>query len=219
MTGVFALSSLKTKYNMSSRQNEIHDQFIEISYNLSSGLAHAIRQVGPVEFQPDDSLTLDHRLCRSVAGQQLSVIAARTIWGRVIKAAGETPLSEFFIEENSELMRNCGLSAAKVRAMCGIAEEARNGALNKDEFLEMDHKTRSKHLTQLWGVGQWTSDMISIFYFGDEDVWPDGDLAARNTLIKLTSKRRKTIRTAERFAPYRSHLALYMWEYKDAIPD
>lgn len=36
--------------------------------------------------------------------------------------------------------------------------------------------------------------MISIFYIGDEDVWPDGDLAARNTLIKLTSKRRKTVR-------------------------
>lgn len=27
-------------------------------------------------------------------------------------------------------------------------------------------------------------DMISIFYFGDEDVWPDGDLVARKTLEK-----------------------------------
>jgi len=196
---------------MNSRQIEIHDRFIEIAADLNSELNNAIKEVGPVEFQPDNSMPLDHRLCRSVAGQQLSVIAARTIWGRVMEAAGETPLSEFFIEENRELLRNCGLSAAKVRAMCGIAEEARNGRLEKDDFQAMDHRTRSKHLTQLWGVGQWTADMISIFYFGDEDVWPDGDLAVRNTLVKLTSKRRKTVRTAERFAPYRSRLAIYMW--------
>lgn len=203
---------------MSSRQNEIHDQFIKIAADLSPDLNQAIIEVGSVELQPNNLMPLDHRLCRSVTGQQLSVIAARTIWGRVMEAAGDTPLSEFFVEENRELMRNCGLSAAKVRSMCGIAEEARNGRLEKNDFQAMDHKTRSKHLTQLWGVGQWTADMISIFYFGDEDVWPDGDLAARNTLIKLTSKRRKTVRTAERFAPYRSHLAIYMWEYKDMVP-
>jgi len=202
-----------------TRAKEVHKYFIKTAGELNGEFAGAIRQVGPLEFQPDDSLPLAHRLCRSVAGQQLSVTVARTIWGRVIDAAGERELVHFFNEENAELMRNCGLSAAKVRAMCGIAKEGRAGNLEADHLRAMNYKERSLHLTRLWGVGQWTADMISIFYFGDEDVWPDGDLAARNTLKLLTGKRRKTVRTAERFAPFRSRLALYMWEYKDAVPE
>lgn len=204
---------------MSTDPGNIHRRFIDIANGLNPALAGAIEQVGPVELPPNDSLPLAHHLCRSVAGQQLSVKAARSIWERVLLAADETPLSEFFTDENSQLMRSCGLSAAKVRSMCGIAEQARAGTLKADDYRILSHAERSKRLTALWGVGQWTADMISIFYFGEEDVWPEGDLAARKTLERLTSKRRKTIRTAERFAPHRSRLALYMWEYLDVVPD
>lgn len=197
----------------------IHHRFIEIAGGLSPDLVQAFQKTGPVHFQPDDTLPLAHRLCRSVAGQQLSVIAARTIWQRVLEAANGTDLAELFIEENAEIMRNCGLSNAKVRAMCGIAMEARAGNMEADDLRILDHKERSRELMQLWGVGQWTVDMISIFYFGDEDVWPDGDLAVRKTLEHLTGKRRKTVRTAERFAPHRSRLALYMWKVKNTVPD
>jgi DNA-3-methyladenine glycosylase II len=203
---------------MDRKSKEVHEYFIRTAGELNGELAGAIRLVGPVEFRPDNSLPLAHRLCRSVAGQQLSVIAARTIWERVLEAAGNTELVNFMTEENAGILRNCGLSAAKVRSMCGIAREGRQGNLEADQLLDLNHNERSAQLTRLWGVGQWTADMISIFYFGDEDVWPDGDLAARKTLERLTSKRRKTVRTAERFTPFRSRLALYMWEYQNSVP-
>lgn len=204
---------------MSELEIEIHHQFIETANELSTDLAKAISLVGALKLQADDSQPLAHRLSRSVAQQQLSVKATKTIWNRVLEAACDEPLTEFFIEDNAEMMHNCGLSKAKVRAICGIAEKARMGGLNASELQSMTHKKRASHLTSLWGVGQWTADMISIFYFGDEDIWPDGDLAARKTLEKLTSRRRKTVRMAERFAPYRSYLALYMWKYQDVVPD
>jgi DNA-3-methyladenine glycosylase II len=203
---------------MNNRREEIHQRFIEIASGLTPSLARGISQVGVLEFQPDNSMSLAHRLCRSVTGQQLSVKAARSIWNRVLETADKQPLVEFITEENRKLLRSCGLSAAKVRTICSIAEEARAGNLEAAEFETIDHHERSKRLTKLWGIGQWTVDMISIFYFGDEDIWPDGDLVVRNTLEKLTSKRRKTARTAERFAPHRSWLALYMWEFNDVIP-
>lgn len=203
---------------MTAHHKLIHHRFIEIATGLSTELADGISQVGPLEFQADNSMPLAQKLCRSVAGQQLSVNAAHSIWNRLVEAADEEPLAEFFKEENSELMRSCGLSAAKIRTMCGIAKAARAGGLEAAELGALDHYTRSKQLTRFWGVGQWTADMISIFYFGDEDVWPDGDLVARKTLEKLTGKRRKTVRTAERFAPNRSRLALYMWKYNDVDP-
>ncbi len=203
---------------MNSEKEKIHNHFLEIAAGISSELAGGISQVGPVDLQPNNSMPLASHMCRSVAGQQLSVTVARSIWNRILKAAEERPLTDFFIEKNRELLRNCGLSAAKVRTMCGITEMARSGELEAEYLEKLDHKARSKHLTQLWGVGQWTADMISIFYFGDEDVWPDGDLVARKTLEKLTSRRRKTVRTAGHFTPHRSRLALYMWEYNDVVP-
>lgn len=197
---------------------EIHERFVEIAEALSPALVNALVRGGPVEFQFDDSIPLAERLCRSVAGQQLSVKAARSIWNRVVTAAGETPLAEFLVEANADVIRACGLSAAKTRSMCAIAEQARLGGLDAEELRPLSHAERSLRLTALWGVGQWTADMISIFYFGDPDVWPDGDVAARKTLVRLTSPRRKTVRTAARFAPHRSLLALYMWRHVDTPP-
>lgn len=194
---------------------KIHARFIEIATDLSPQLAGGIEQIGPIEFQPENSVPLAVHLYRSVTGQQLSVKVAQTIWARLLVASANQPLSEFITVEKSDLLRSCGLSAAKIRTMCGIAEEARAGNLEAVDLGVIDHQERSKKLLRLWGIVQWTVDMISIFYFGDEDVWPDGDLVARTTLEKLTSKRRKTIRTAERFAPYRSQLAHYMWKYND----
>lgn len=204
---------------MSELKEEIHHQFIETAAELSVDLAEAITRVGALKLQVDNSKPLVHRLSRSVAQQQLSVKASRTIWNRILEAVGDAHLTEFFVEENAELMHSCGLSKAKVRAICGIAKESRRGGLDANKLQTLTHKERTNHLTKLWGVGQWTADMISIFYFGDEDIWPDGDLAARKTLEELTSRRRKTVRTAERFAPYRSYLALYMWKYQDVVPD
>ncbi|WP_111413270.1 DNA-3-methyladenine glycosylase family protein [Billgrantia lactosivorans] len=197
---------------------EIHRRCVEVARELSPQLADAIERGGPVALTADDSRPLAERLCRSIAGQQLSVKAARSIWARVVDAAGDAPLMAFLSEPNQDMLRGCGLSGAKARALCLIAEEARAGRLEAEELRRLDHAERSRRLTALWGVGQWTADMISIFYFGEPDVWPEGDVAARKTLERLTSPRRKTLRTAARFAPYRSHLALYLWRHVDAPP-
>ena len=196
--------------------DEIHRRCIEVASQLSPLLAEAIERGGPLTLCADDGQPLAERLCRSIAGQQLSVKAARSIWARVVDAAGETPLMEFFVEPNQETLRGCGLSGAKARALCLIAEEARAGRLEAEALRGLDHAERSRRLTALWGVGQWTADMMSIFYFGEPDVWPEGDVTARKTLERLTSPRRKTLRTAMRFAPHRSYLALYLWRHDDS---
>ncbi|WP_136066194.1 DNA-3-methyladenine glycosylase family protein [Modicisalibacter radicis] len=197
----------------------IHARFLAIAEGLSPTLHDAMARGGPVApLHGDIGAPLAERLCRSVAGQQLSVKAARSIWARLESARGDLPMHEFFHAVNSEAIRACGLSSAKTRAICAIAAEARAGGLEAEALRPLAHAERARHLTALWGVGQWTADMISIFYFGDEDVWPDGDVAARKTLTRLTSPRRKTVRTAARFAPYRSYLALYMWRHVDAPP-
>ena len=62
--------------------------------------------------------------------------------------------------------------------------------------------------------------MAAMFYFGDTDVWPEGDLAVSRTFRGYLNKRqlRRYEDTVARFAPNRSYLALYMWRIIDGIP-
>ena len=198
---------------------DIHHRFIEIAQSLSPSLTEAIAQTKPISLTPNRSAPFPERLCRAIAGQQLSVKAALTIWTRVIDRAGSAPLVDYLLQASPEDLRACGLSAAKTKSMKAVAQAACEGQLATETLDALTHSDRTKRLTAIWGVGQWTADMMGIFYFGDPDIWPDGDLAARKMLTDLTSPRRKTVRTAARFTPYRSYLALYMWHQINAPPE
>ncbi len=197
---------------------EIHDRFLTIAPDLSPELAAAIARTGPLELVPRRDTPLPERLCRAVAGQQLSVKAAASIWSRVVASAEGTALIDHFATADPQDLRDCGLSGAKAKAMGAIAAAALAGELDAEVLGGIETAARTQQLTQIWGVGQWTANMLNIFYFGDPDIWPEGDTTARKTLEKLTSPRRKTTRTAARFAPHRSYLALYMWRQADAAP-
>ena len=197
----------------------IHEQFRDIAGEISGSLHEAISSVGPLKLKRRRDVALPVLLCRIVAGQQLSTHAARTIWGRVEASAGDAELLEHVESCDIEQLRACGLSRAKARAMKSIVDSERAGDLNTRKLGRLNHAERSQSLTEIWGVGQWTADMVGISYFGDADIWPESDVTVWKTLEKLTDKRRKTSRTALRFAPHRTYLAMYMWRIADAVPE
>lgn len=201
----------------------VHASLLEAAEPVSGELHAVLRKLGPLEFPLRNAKPFPDYLCRAISGQQISVKAAASIWKRVEASArahtGDAALLDYFVEANTDLLRACGLSGAKTKTMITIANTHRTLGLDTDELRAMSIAARTTRLTAMWGVGQWTADMMNMFYFGERDVWPDGDVAARKTLERLTSKRRKTVRTAQRFRPYRSWLALYMWAVVDAPPD
>jgi DNA-3-methyladenine glycosylase II len=194
-------------------------EFVTIASDISPALAGAIDAVGPIRLEQRKDQPFVDVLFRAIAGQQLSTKAARSIWNRVVETASDEPLVEFVAHAKPEQIRSCGLSNSKVKSFKAIVDAYSTGQLDQITLSRLDHTERSERLTTIWGVGQWTADMMGIFYFGDKDVWPDTDLAVWKTLERLTSRRRKTIRTAERFAPHRSYLAIYMWRIADSVPN
>ncbi|MEM7676784.1 MAG: DNA-3-methyladenine glycosylase 2 family protein [Myxococcota bacterium] len=197
----------------------IHGRLLDVAIDLSPSLASVIESNGPLRLKRNRSESLSVRLCRAVTGQQLSVVAAQSIWLRVLQAAGEQELMTFIDNSSAQTLRECGLSMAKAKTLRAIAEAARTGVLDAAEYRALSAEDRAKTLTQIWGVGQWTADMVGIFYFRDPDIWPDGDVTARKILSRLTSPRRKTVLTAARFKPFRSYLALHMWRHAAANPN
>ena len=172
--------------------------------------------VGPIHRQARRNLPLPESLCRAVASQQLSVAAADTIWSRFESFRGHQSLVPFLARVTDQDLRSCGLSFAKIRAIRGIGEASERGQLVSGRLMRMNHVDRTDCLTKISGVGPWTADMIGIFYCGDPDIWPDGDLVARRTLQNLVGKRFNAAGVALAFAPWRSRLAMAMWRAVDA---
>lgn len=175
-----------------------------------------LQSVGPIHRQARRDLPLPESLCRVVAGQQLSVAAARTIWSRFEAFRGQRSLVPFLAEVSDQDLRGCGLSFAKIRSFRAIGVAAELGQLEAQNVLRMGHPERAASLTKIAGVGLWTADMIGIFYCGDPDIWPEGDLVAQRTLQDLVGKKHSTAKVAATFSPWRSRLAMTMWKSVDA---
>jgi len=148
-------------------------------------------------------------LVRAIISQQLSDAAASNIFKRLSNLADITPTA--LQELDIERFRSCGISQAKVGYIKSVSQAALEGhfdnlnCLNDNEII--------KALTKIKGVGRWTAEMILIFAIGREDVWPTDDAglirAAKN--LYGTQNVEEFIALGDRFKPYRSHVAWYLW--------
>ncbi len=186
---------------------------------LSRPLLKEIERIGPLTIDRPRVGPIAEHLYTAVVGQQLSVKAADTIWGRVVALANAKKLTpgEMFVPGFEDELRLCGISRSKIKALNAIRTAQDEGQLDHRELAGLAHPERSERLTAIWGVGRWTADMMGIFVFLDPDIWPDGDAAARGALKRLTG-REDTVAMAEGFAPHRSLLARYCWLSRDNAP-
>jgi len=199
----------------------LHDDFVARARRVSRALSAHLADIGPIGYPRRSTRDLPLHLARIIVGQQLSTKAAQSIWSRVAEAAAsESRPLDFFTPENTARLRACGLSGAKVEALLGLRFAAAEGQVDARALGRKSHAERAGTLTRLRGIGPWTADMVSMFFFRDPDIWPLGDLAVRKTFERYVGdhKRLDLHSGAALFAPYRSFLALYMWRIANNGP-
>ena len=203
----------------SERRRLIHSTILDVAGGISKPLFDAIRTVGPVSLQGRKDRDLRYFLARSIVGQQLSTMAAQSIWARVEAAALVTAIDipQVFDEGCAARLRACGVSRNKIRALQALCAAERDGVLRDADLHHLGHEERSEQLRLIWGIGQWTCDMASIFHYRCPDVWPEGDVAVQRTFARLVGGREPS-GVVPHFAPYRSYLALAMWKVRDTLP-
>jgi DNA-3-methyladenine glycosylase II len=201
---------------------ELHKQFVETAGGISPALQRAFEEIGPVILPDRRRKGLVPLLARAIVGQQLSTKAARSIWGRVEDVVKEhgSRVPDFFCERNVPLLRACGVSGNKIKALCSIATAHAEGNLSPVRLKKLNPELRSVHLQSIWGIGPWTADMASIFYFREPDIWPEGDHTVRKTFERLVGDAGAVPvpEAAALFVPHRSLLALYMWRIVERLP-
>jgi DNA-3-methyladenine glycosylase II len=159
-------------------------------------------------------------LVRSIAGQQLSVKAASTIWGRVETLLGGSVTVAGVLSVPQEALRAAGLSTPKTKYIKGIAEAVTDGTLCLDQFHEMQDEAVIEQLTRVKGIGRWTAEMFLIFALARPDVFSFGDIGLRNAMTKLYGEMSRETQEAivAKWSPYRSFACLLLWESLDNTP-
>lgn len=152
------------------------------------------------------------QLLNAIMGQQVSVASANAIWARM-QGLGLTT-EDAIARATDEDLRAGGLSIQKIRYSRAL-DEAR---IDYDALRDLPTEEVIKTLTQVTGIGQWTSEIYAMFSLGRADVFAHGDLAlqeAAKVLLDLPERpKEKQMRViAADWSPWRSVAARVLWAY------
>lgn len=157
-------------------------------------------------------------LARSIASQQLSGAVARKIIERLIALhEGAFPTPAQIAAATPGSLRTAGFSFAKIAALQDLAAHALDGRLPDDATLaSLEDEALIECCVAVRGIGRWTVQMLLMFHFARPDVMPADDYGVRNGFrlaygLKGLPKPKALLAYAERWKPYRSAAAWYLW--------
>ncbi len=156
-------------------------------------------------------------LVHIVLEQQVSIVAARTLFRRVSATlGGMTP--ERVLERGAPGLHALGLTRQKASYCHALAHAVLDGSLSLSGIARGDDITGRSALLALRGIGPWSADIYYLMALRRPDVWPIGDLALAVALqeVKGLRSRPDALRQLEMsaaWAPWRSVAARLLWHY------
>jgi len=165
-------------------------------------------------------------LCGSIMSQQLSTKVADIIHKRFLALYEGEPTPQQILETPAETLRAIGLSNAKTNYVQNVARFAIEQGMEYKHLNKMENEEVIEYLTQIKGVGRWTTEMLLMFTLGREDVFAVDDLGIQNAMIKLykldrsnkKQLREDLMRISKKWSPYRTYACLHLWRWKDNSP-
>ncbi len=186
-------------------------------------MAQLIRRAGPCLIRPERHRSPYESLIRAVAHQQLTGKVANTILGRFCALYGgeSYPQPDQLVATPDEQLRAVGFSRAKAASLKDIAARTLDGTIPERRVLtRLADEAIIERLTEVRGVGRWTVEMFLMFTLGRPDVLPVDDygicMGYRIAYRKRQMPKPKALaKFGERWAPYRTTAAWYLWRAVD----
>ncbi|MBT6442964.1 MAG: DNA-3-methyladenine glycosylase 2 family protein [Alphaproteobacteria bacterium] len=161
-------------------------------------------------------------LARSIVGQQISVRAADSIWGRLELAVTEVAPAHV-VAAGPEKLRAAGLTNRKSSYVCDIAAAFVDGQMGPHIWQDQADEVVIDALCELRGVGRWTAEMFLIFHLLRPDVLPLADIGLRRAVAinyrddgDVSPEDVDAI--AEAWRPWRSVATWHLWRSLDPVP-
>ncbi len=156
---------------------------------------------------------------RAILGQQITVQAATKIASRYAEAFGETietpfpeltrltPQAQIVARASVDDIARHGIIRTRAACILTLAEAFRSGSLKLDPGAHPE--TAVAQLVALPGIGPWTAHYIAMRALRWPDAFPKEDIAVRNKLGGVTSKRAEEL--SQPWRPWRSYAVMHVW--------
>ena len=156
---------------------------------------------------------------RAILGQQISVKAASTVFGRFLTTFGEplvtpfagldrlAPRPESLADADLQQIIDRGLTRRRAETIRALARAVADGGLRLDP--QADPAATRVALAALPGIGPWTTQYILMRALGLPDALPDGDLGLLRAL--QIERPRDLAAAAQSWRPWRAYAAMYLW--------
>ncbi|MES1164368.1 MAG: DNA-3-methyladenine glycosylase, partial [Verrucomicrobiota bacterium] len=154
-------------------------------------------------------------LVRAVLGQQISVAAATTLCGRLVRLCGtpvsvEAPLTHVFptpAQVAAADLTAVGLPRFRAESLRGLAAAVAGDPALLEPAPSLD--SLIERLCALPGVGPWTAQYAAMRAFNEPDAFPAGDLILRRAAGDVSA--RALERLSQAWRPWRAYAALHLW--------
>jgi AraC family transcriptional regulator of adaptative response / DNA-3-methyladenine glycosylase II len=158
---------------------------------------------------------------RAVLGQQISVIAAVRLAGRLVATHGE-PLAEpdrelTHVFPRPEILARADLTTLGLPRSRAAALSAVAAAVVADPDVLCASRGLDEAIQRLRsipGVGEWTAHHIALGQLREPDAFPAADVGLLRALAHLEGRRRSSrelVARADRWRPWRAYAAQHLW--------
>ena len=162
-------------------------------------------------------------LCKSIIGQQISVMAANSVFKKFKKKCKNKINAKIVSKLTFAQLKNCGLSRQKVRGIKNLAKQTIDKSFNPRLIHNMSDEDAILNLSQLRQIGRWSAEMILLFTYNRSNIWPVQDIGLLRGISK--NYKRKYLPPEsfvkllnKRFTPYCSVATWYLWRSIDPEP-
>ena len=162
-------------------------------------------------------------LCKSIIGQQISVSAANSVFKKFYKTCNGKINPKIVKGISNQKLKKCGLSRQKVKGIKELSIKFVNKSFNPKLIKNMNDEEAIIYLSSLRQIGRWSAEMILLFTFNRENIWPIKDIGLLRAISKNYKKKYLPPKTFinklyKRFSPYCSVATWYLWRSIDDKP-
>ena len=162
-------------------------------------------------------------LCKSIIGQQISVAAANSVFLKFKKKCNGRINPKVVNKLSPPGLKSCGLSRQKAKGIKELAKKTLSKEFNPNLIKNMNDEEAIIYLSSLRQIGRWSAEMILIFTFNRENIWPVQDIGllraiSNNYKKKYLPPENFVKKLNKKFSPYCSVATWYLWRSIDDEP-
>ena len=162
-------------------------------------------------------------LCKSIIGQQISVMAANSVFLKFKKRCKNKITAKTISKLSITQLRSCGLSRLKAIGIKSLAKQTLDKSFNPKLIPKMSDEEAIVYLSNLRQIGRWSAEMILLFTYNRSNIWPIQDIGLLRAISKNYKKKYLPPESYvkllnKRFSPYCSVATWYLWRSIDPEP-